>query len=151
MLYALCSMLYALCSMLYALSMLSLCSMLYALCSMPTHTHTRPHMPTHAQALFKKNFTTLYGFVDIFCGGFLDDFLWLCWQFFCGGFLDDFVDNFLRLYLFCFICITKFVHAVQKSVARFEGWCMKLGGGVCVCKSYSMDSLLLSKSIVVFT
>jgi hypothetical protein len=52
MLYALCSMLYALCSMLYAL-----CSMLYALC---------PHTPTHAQALFKKIFTTLYGFVANF-------------------------------------------------------------------------------------
>jgi hypothetical protein len=33
-----------------------------------------------------------------------------------------------------------FWFAVQKSVARFEG-----GEGVCVCKSHSMDSLLLSK------
>ncbi len=33
--------------------------------------------------------------------------------------------------------------AVQKSVARFEG---VSGGGVCVCKSNSMDSLLLSKN-----
>jgi hypothetical protein len=77
---------------------------------------------------------------------------------FCGGFLDDFDDNFLRQhlkttlltlfygFLFCFICSTKFVHAVQKSAARFEGVCVKLGweGG---CKSYSMDSLLLSKII----
>jgi hypothetical protein len=36
-----------------------------------------------------------------------------------------FLDNFLQLYLFCFICSTKFVYAVQKSVARFE-----VGGGV---------------------
>jgi hypothetical protein len=30
--------------------------------------------------------------------------------------------------------------AVQKSVAHFEGW-----GRVCVCRSHSMDSFLLSK------
>jgi hypothetical protein len=37
--------------------------------------------------------------------------------------------------LFCFICSTKFVHTVQKSVARFEGGggCMKRGGGEGVC------------------
>jgi hypothetical protein len=40
---------------------------------------------------------------------------------FLCGFLEDFVDNFLRLYLFCFIGSTKFVHAVQKSVAFFRG------------------------------
>jgi hypothetical protein len=39
----------------------------------------------------------------------------------------------------------KFVNAVQKSVSVFEGG-VGAGGRVCVCKSYSMDSLLLSKS-----
>ncbi len=40
------------------------------------------------------------------------------------GFLDD----FLQLYLFCFICSTKFVNAVQKSVAVFEGVGVGEGG-----------------------
>ncbi len=59
-----------------------------------------------------------------------------------------FLDDFLQLYLFCFICSTKFVNAYKvrqcntKVCCRFWGWG---GGGVCVCKSYSMDSLLLSK------
>jgi hypothetical protein len=62
----------------------------------------------------------------------------------CSGFLDNFVNNFLKLYLFCFICSTKFVHAVQKSVVFLGGgW----GGGG--CRSLSMDSLLLSKTFVI--
>ncbi len=159
MLYALCSMFYALCSMLYALcSMLyaqCLCSMLYAQC---------PHMTKP----YSKKFLRLYmAQLTIFCGGFLDDFLWLCRQFFAAafqttlltifyGFLDDFVDNFFygfQTIFYSFICSTKVVQykvrtCIQKSVARFEGGgeCMKLGGGGRGgCKSYSMDSLLLSK------
>ncbi len=111
---------------------------------MPKHSHTRPHMPTHAHTRHSrphtpththtrlhtpkncsKFFLQLYmALLTIFCGGFLDNFLQLCWQSFAAAFLDDFVDNFLQLYLFCFICSTKYVHAVQKSVARFErgGW-----------------------------
>jgi hypothetical protein len=109
MLYALCSMLYALCSMLYAL-----CSMLYALCSM-LYAHTRPHTPTHAHTCpspLQKKFLRLYvALLTIFYG---------------------FLDDFLQLYLFCFICSTKFIHAVQKSVAHFEGGVYETGGR-CVC------------------
>jgi len=72
---ALCCLLYALCSMLYAL-----CSVLCALCSM------------HYMAL-----------LTIFRSGFLDDFLWICWQFFCDGFLDDLVDTFLRLFVLLYM------------------------------------------------
>ncbi len=91
--------------------------------------------------------------LTIFCCGFLDDVIWLCWQFFAAAFkmtfltiFYGFLDDFLQLYLFCFICSTKFVDAVQKSVAIFEGGVWNRGWGVCVCKSYSMDSLLLSKT-----
>jgi hypothetical protein len=124
MLYALCSMLYALCSMLYALCsvLCALCSVLCALCSM------------HYMAL-----------LTIFHGSFLDDFLWLCWQFFCGGFLDDFVDNFLRplfrrLWWHFFTAFCFALYAVQSlstqyksllHVLRGGGW--NWGGGGCVC------------------
>jgi hypothetical protein len=45
---------------------------------------------------------------------------------------------------YSFICFA--LYAVQKSVAIFEGWVGE-GGRGCVCKSYSMDSLLLSKML----
>jgi hypothetical protein len=62
----------------------------------------------------------LYGFVDNFWRRLFGRLFMALLTFFCGGFLDDFVDNFYG-FLFCFICSTKFVYAVQKSVARFEG------------------------------
>jgi hypothetical protein len=118
MLYALCSMLYALCSMLYALcSMLyALCSMLYALCSMlfargstrkhaearrstrkhaearrstRKHAEARPHMPKPPS---KKILQLLMALLTIFPR-----------------------QLFRRLFLFCFLCSTNFVSAVQKS------------------------------------
>jgi hypothetical protein len=82
---------------------------------MSTHAHTCMHMPTHAHtppSPLQKKFLQLYiALLTIFC----------------GGFLGNFVDNFLQLYLFCFICSTKFIHSVQKFVAHF-----KRGEG-CVC------------------
>ncbi len=140
------------------------------------------HIKIHTTALCILYMAAL---LTIFCGSFLDDFLWLCWQFFCGGFLDDFVDNFLqRLFrrlcwqFFCCGFLDEFVdnfllrlfrrlcwqfftafcfalYAVQSSYTQYKsllhvlrggGGCKTGGGeGVCVCKSYSMDSLLLSK------
>jgi hypothetical protein len=102
----------------------------YALCfcgspRKPAEARGSPRKPAEARGSPRKPaeiFLRLYkALLTIFCGGFLDDFL-----------RRLFVYNFLRLYLFCFICSTKFVHAVQKSVAVFRGGGGGGGGGVCV-------------------
>jgi hypothetical protein len=120
---ALCSVLCALCSVLYAL-----CSMLCALCS-------------------------------VLCALCI---IWLCWQFFAAAFWTTFygfVDNFLRwlfrrlcwhfLRLFVLLYMQYKVHPRSTKVCcTFWGGGGETGGGGvrgCVCKSYSMDSLLLSK------
>ncbi len=111
---------------------------------MPTHAYTRPHMPTHAHTRphtpkpVKKILRLYMALLTIFCGGFLDDFLWLCWQFFCGSFLDEFADNFLWLFRRFFTALFVLLYMQYKSLLPI------LRGG---CKSHSMDSLLLSKSI----
>ncbi len=124
MLYALCSMLYVLCFISFSVikawnntmsksmknpekvcQRMGLCSMLYALClRKPAEARGSPQKPTEAR-----------GSPD-----FVDNFLRLFRRF------------FLQLYLFCFICSTKFVNAVQKSVAVFEGGVGE-GGPGCVC------------------
>jgi hypothetical protein len=136
--YALCSMLYALCFMLYALCsvLCALCSVLCALCSM---LYALCIIWLCWQFLAAAFWTTFYGFVD--------NFLWrlflrrlfrrLCWQFFCGGFLDDFIDTFLRLFVLLYMQYKVRQHSTKVCCTFWGG-----GGG---CKSYSMDSLLLSK------
>ncbi len=67
----------------------------------------------------------------------------------------DFVDNLLRLFrrfFYSFICFA--FYAVRSSSMQYKTLLpfLRDGGGVgeggpgCVCKSYSMDSLLLSKT-----
>ncbi len=56
--------------------------------------------------------------------------------------LDRFHDSSKVNALICFISLCFMLCAL----CTFWGGCMKEGGGVCVCKSYSMDSLLLSKT-----
>jgi hypothetical protein len=138
MLYALCFMLYALCCMLYALcSMLcALCSVLCALCSM-----------LYALYGFVDNFLRwLFGrlFMALFTIFLPRLFRRLCWQFFYD-FLDNFVDNFLRLFVLLYMQY-KVRPRSTKVCCTFWGVVWNWGGGgVVVCKSYSMDSLLLSK------
>ncbi len=61
-------------------------------------------------------------------------------------FFYGFLDDFLQLYVFCFALYAVRSSSTQ-SVAVFEGCVGEGGRGVCVCKSYSMDSLLLSKTL----
>jgi hypothetical protein len=116
MLYALCSMLYALCSMLYVQSMknpekvcqrMGLCSMLYALCLWkPTEASGSPGRPAEAhRSAYTCNKMTL---LTIFYG---------------------FLDDFLQLYLFCFIRSTKFVYAVRSSSMQYKSLLPFLRGG----------------------
>ncbi len=68
----------------------------------PKHARTCQHRPTHAQALFKKNYTTFNCIVDNFFGAAFQTTIY------------GFVDHFLQLYLFCFLCSTKFVSCSTK-------------------------------------
>jgi hypothetical protein len=62
-----------------------------------------------------------------------------------------FLDNFLQLYLFCFALYAVRSSSTQyKSLLPFLRGVWGRGGRGCVCKSYSMDSLLLSKRLVHF-
>jgi hypothetical protein len=103
--------------MLYAL-----CFMLYAKCP-PAHTHLRTPArartlkyarppapdrppacespPAHESLPSKAHRRFVYNFY-----GFLDNFVYNFY---------GFLDNFLRLFLFCFLCSTNLVSAVQKS------------------------------------
>ncbi len=140
MLCALCFLLFALCSVLCAL-----CSVLCALCSVLCDKSLEyliqcPKVwksweslskngfmlyafgsPAEAQALFNIFLQLYKALLTIFLRLHFRPLFMALLTILCGGFLDDFVDNFLRLYLFCFICSPKFVHAVHKSVAFFRG------------------------------
>ncbi len=125
-------MLYALCSMLYAL-----CSMLYALCSLLAEARRSPRKPAEARGSPRKPAEARGSpRKPAEARGSL-----------------DFVDNFLRLFrrfFYSFICFA--LYAVRSSSMQYKSLLpfLKGGGGGggtggCVCKSYSMDSLLLSK------
>ncbi len=87
----------------------------------PIHAHICPHTPTHAQALFKKNLRLFMALLTIFPQRHFRRLLMALLTIF-NGFLDD----FLQLFLFCFLCSTYFVSTVQKSDYLFKGGCKSL-------------------------
>ncbi len=100
-----------------------------ALCSVHAEAQGSTRKPS-----FKKFLQLFMALLTIFCGSFLMTFY---------GFVDNFygfLDDFLQLFLFCFLCSTNIISAVQKSDYLFYG-------NVCV-KVSPRTALLLSKSLV---